>query len=105
MEQMGVVRSPEVNQVIPSGALVLLDADPPLLIVAWKILPLGKLPTHKALVIIRGRVDQVAEDFFLRPSFRRRALLAFGLGKTSKDAGQRTNGKAQPLDDSRHRVH
>src|SRR5262249_6523209 len=76
VEQVRVERPPEVDQVGPAGRLVALDADPLLLLVAGEVLPGSDLAPDEALVVVRGRVDQVAEDFFPRPPFGSGPLLA-----------------------------
>lgn len=54
MEQVRVVRPPEVDQVVPTGCVVILDADPLLLLVAGEVLPGGDLAPYEALVVVRG---------------------------------------------------
>jgi len=52
MEQVGVVGPPEVDEVGPLSRLLVLDADPLLLLVAGEVLPVGNLAPHKALVVV-----------------------------------------------------
>src|SRR5207302_175051 len=65
VQQVRVVGPPQVDQFRPPGRLVALDADPLLLLVAGEVLPGGDLAPDEALVVVRGRVDQVADDFLL----------------------------------------
>src|SRR2546421_12097635 len=65
VKKVGVVCPPEVNQVAPSSSLVVLDADPRLLVITWEILSTSNLTPHEALMIVRGRVNQVADDLLL----------------------------------------
>lgn len=105
MQQVRVVGTPQVDQVGPPGRLVALDAHPLLLLVAGEVLPGGNLTPDEALVVVRGRVDQVADDLLLGPAFGGGPLLALGLGKPGEDARQRADGKPQAFDGSRHLVH
>src|SRR5690242_6834853 len=85
VEQVPVVGLPEIDESVPPGGLVILEADPLFLGVAWEVLSTCDLTPHEALVIVRGRVDQVADYFFLGPPSLGWALFALGLGETGKN--------------------
>src|SRR5581483_7593025 len=91
MQKVRVVGPPQVDQVAPPGRLVALDAHPLLLLVAGEVLPRSELAPHEALVVVRGRVDQVADDLLPGPAFGGGPLLALGLGEPGEDARQRAD--------------
>src|SRR5262249_23897998 len=105
MEEVGVVSPPQFDQVGPAGGLVVLEADPLLLLVAGKVLSGGDLAAHEALVVVRGRVDQVAEDFLAGPPLGGGPLFALRLGEAGQDARQLADGEAQTFDGVRRRGH
>jgi hypothetical protein len=96
MEQMRVVGPPQVDQVGPPSRLVALEADPPLLLVGGEILSRGDLPPHEALVVVGGRVDQVADDLLPGPAWGRGAARSrtprSGRGRPAACARQTAGG-------------
>jgi len=102
---VGVGGPPQVDQVCPPGRLVVLDAHPPPLLVAGELLTGGDLASDEAVVVVRGRVDQVADDLLLRPAFGGGALFVLSLGEAGEDNRQGADGKPQAFDGSVHLVH
>lgn len=61
--QMQIVGTPQSYQRHPVGVLITLDAHPSFLLIFRQAQVIGKLQTYKALVVVRGRIDQVAQHF------------------------------------------
>jgi hypothetical protein len=53
--------------------LVSLDSNPLIAVIAGQIDLWGHLESNESLVIVRGGVDQMTDDFLIRPLPRRRA--------------------------------
>src|SRR5688572_14361039 len=69
--QMTIVERPELDQVQPGTALRVLRAHPGVLLVSGKDETAAKLRADEALMVVRRRVDQMAEDFLEGPDLRR----------------------------------
>lgn len=67
VKQVGVVTVPEGNQRVPVGVLVRLEPYPRLMLIAGELAPIGQLPPYETLVVVRCRIDQVADDLVRRP--------------------------------------
>jgi hypothetical protein len=65
--QVQVEEPPERHQLGPRRLLVVLRRHPGVLVVAGKYEVVLKLRAHEALMIVRRRIDQVADDFSRRP--------------------------------------
>ena len=67
MQQVPVISEPEMDQVAPFAILKPFRFDPRLLGIARYCEIALELRAHEALMIIRGGIDQMAEDLFARP--------------------------------------
>jgi hypothetical protein len=67
MQQVPVVSEPEVDQVCPFAILKPFRFDPRLLGIAWYCEIVLELCAHEALMIVRGGIDEMAEDLFAGP--------------------------------------
>src|SRR5215475_5081359 len=65
--QLRVVSAPEFNDVRPWTILVALDTNPFVTVITRQINASSELQTYKPLMVIRGRIDQVSQNFFLGP--------------------------------------
>src|SRR5215472_13619099 len=68
MQEVTVEEQPEVDEVGPRLGGVALARDPELLLVAGKLEARSELRAHPALLVVAGRVDQMAKDLLLRPA-------------------------------------
>lgn len=67
MGEKAVVRGPEIDEEIPVDLGKILKIDQRVLVIAGKGEAALQRSANKALMIVRGRVQKVAKDFFLRP--------------------------------------
>src|SRR5437867_7281660 len=72
VSQLRVVHQPQIDDIPPRAVLIMLQADPRIAIVAGQFETRRKLQTHKALMVVRGRIDKVTQDLLLRPLARSR---------------------------------
>ena len=77
MQDMPVQGEPEREEVRPRAIPESLNRDARGLIVAWKVERGGLLQADEALQVVARRIDEVAEDFLLRP-FAVNARRGFG---------------------------
>src|SRR5690349_8606110 len=78
MRQVQVETFPERDQLCPGLASIVLHTDPVLLLVSEKRQIIPELRADESLVVIRGGINQMADDLFRRPlasGSRPRALL------------------------------
>ena len=64
MGKVPIVGRPELDEIAPGARVVVLHLDPVILGVAWKVKVARLLRSDEALVVIRCRVDEVAEHLF-----------------------------------------
>ena len=64
---MKIVRAPKLDNVRPRLLRVFLGTDPSILLIAGKDQVVSKLCPHKTLMIVGGRVDQMAQNLTRRP--------------------------------------
>src|SRR5215471_5954587 len=84
VQQVAVEQQPQVHQIAPRLGRVALAGNPELLLVIGELQARNELRAHETLMIVARRVDQVAEDLFLRPARRIGLGRGIGLG----DVGQ-----------------
>src|SRR5262245_28782998 len=65
--ELNVVRSPKIDDLFPWPILVALRANPLVAVVARQVDAVDELQACESLVIVRRRIDQMTEDFLLRP--------------------------------------
>src|SRR5215813_8340521 len=82
--EVKVERMPETDQLRPRRILVTLGGDPLFLTVAGKDQVIGELSTHETLVVVGGRVDQVAELLLGGPLSRSGNARDILLGKSAQ---------------------
>jgi len=62
MTQVAVVSGPKLDQCPPVRFIVLLDPNPIVLTIGRKVGGSVVTGSHESMVIIRGRIDQMAQD-------------------------------------------
>ena len=67
VKKVEVVCLPKRNETLPRFGLIALSTDPFCLFVLWQFDFAAELSSHESLMIVACRIDEVAEDFFLRP--------------------------------------
>src|SRR5262245_49334605 len=67
VQQVAIVGAPQLDDRLPRLLGVLLHGDPSLLLVGREVDLLGELAAHEALVVVAGRVHEVAEDLLGAP--------------------------------------
>ena len=65
VDQMQIVKLPEVNECAPRLSLIPLSPDPGFLVVCRQSDFRSKLTANKSLVVIARRVDKMAQDLSL----------------------------------------
>jgi len=76
-------QEPEIHQVGPRFGGVSLRGPPRLLLIAGELEGRHKLRANETLVIVAGGIDQVAENFLLRPAAGRRTERGIGFGNVA----------------------
>src|SRR2546423_1763007 len=69
-QQVQVVGLPERDQIAPRGIGVAVALDPGFLLIAGKGVRAVELGANESLVVVGGRIDEVAEQLFARPLAR-----------------------------------
>src|SRR5262245_53786609 len=67
---MMVVENPQIDEVKPRPALVVLRFDPHVLLICGKGELADLLSAHESLVVVRRRIKEMAKDLFDRPRCR-----------------------------------
>lgn len=86
-EKMEVIRDPEPNKFVPREAGVVLNGNPFLLGVAGHGKLALDLRANKPVVIIGGRIQQMAEDLFAGPVIGASGGAGVGVGNTRQLGG------------------
>src|SRR5690242_10706830 len=87
VQQMDIVGAPQLDEIRPWSIRILLRVDPFVSVVTGERKIVGRLCAYKALVIVGGGVDQVAEDLFSTP-FAGAVLVAVGRGDCVQTHGR-----------------
>lgn len=85
MRQAPVVGQPEFHDLQPIATTVVLSTYPIVLLVSRERYTILVLQAYEALMVVRCGVDEVPEDFFLRPLFGAGRLSRGVLGDPSKE--------------------
>jgi len=80
MEKMAIIGAPERYQITPGKHFIVLDRDPLFLGIAGHDDPALDLRADEAVVIVGGRIKQMAEDLFAGPFFRGTVFRRTGFG-------------------------
>src|SRR6185312_2058328 len=92
---MAVVRVPERHELVPGHRPVLLGRYPVILLIALEHEIVLPSHAHESLMIVRGRVDQVSDDFLDRPLPRRRPVGRNVLGDRAEVGGRAVDRVAE----------
>jgi hypothetical protein len=82
MSYVAVIRLPELGQLGPSTGVVVLHGNPVILNVTWKLKCIALLRADEPLMVVGGRIDQMANHLLGGP-------LAGGSRDTGLDIGHR----------------
>src|SRR5688572_13349201 len=69
--EMAIVENPEIDQFAPWTGVIVLRAHPEVLFVSGKLETRRVLCPHKALVVVGGGVDEMADNLLHGPDLRR----------------------------------
>ena len=78
---------PEEDEVGPLALLIVLNGDPVILLVTGEHQVILQLRADETSVVVRRRVDQVADDLLRRPPVRRRSDCGLGARQRSQARG------------------
>ena len=105
MKKMAVIDGPELDEIAPGAGFIVLNRNPVLLGVGRHAKLALDLGANEAMMIIGGRIKQMAEDLFAGPVFRGCRGAGVGVGNAGKFGGYASENPPKFFDGGFKRLH